>query len=177
MKSFARQLNQGTPASNLLSIFLVFMAASPAAASPAVRLLVSNSHCVLEPCPGSPPFSTAVPSGSRFSIFVVALDSGDSPDQNFAGVVRFSSTDPAATLPAEYTFVPPHRGGQGFSVILRTRGDQTITVTDAAGKLLPGSLVMTVLATKAVPTTSGWMKAGFAVVLAIVGLWFGRPRV
>jgi len=67
-----------------------------------------------------------------FDIAVAALDSGNARDMNFAGRAEFSSSDPLATLPSAYTFVPADNGGKGFFVKLRTPGVQTITVSDPA---------------------------------------------
>src|SRR5262249_48747214 len=44
--------------------------------------------------------------------------------------VRFSSSDPQATLPGSYTFTAGDAGVHTFSATLRTAGSQSITATD-----------------------------------------------
>jgi hypothetical protein len=149
-----------------------------AVAAPAVRLDVSNNPCIAEPCPGTVVVSTVVAAGAPFLIFVAALDSENSRDPNFTGTVNFSSTDKLASLPSSFTFTPANEGSTrgGLVTILRTPGNQTITVTDPTGRVAPGSFVMTVTATESVPTISSWMKAILGVFLAIGGIWLVRLR-
>ncbi|MEP7227807.1 MAG: hypothetical protein ABI785_10635 [Gemmatimonadales bacterium] len=82
-----------------------------------------------------------------------------------------------ATLPPSYTFLPQDMGDRAFTAILRTPGDQTITVTDSTGNLVPGTLVMTVTGiapAQPIPTISGWAKILFFVALALSGIWLIR---
>jgi hypothetical protein len=146
-----------------------------ALAAPAVRLDVSNNPCIAEPCPGTVVVPTTIAAGTPFLIFVAALDAESSRDPDYTGMVVFSSTDPLATLPSSFTFTPANEGGTrgGLAAVLRTIGEQTITVTDAAGKLSPGSFVMTVTGSaESVPTVSGWARILLAMALACVGVWF-----
>jgi hypothetical protein len=53
-------------------------------------------------------------------------------------------SDPSATLPANYSFVAGDGGVKALSAVLRTLGEQTITVSDPGNNLIPGTLVMTV---------------------------------
>jgi hypothetical protein len=55
------------------------------------------------------------------------------------GTVHFSSSDPLAILPKDYTFTPEGNGGHTLPITFRTPGSQTVTISDTAGKLLPGS--------------------------------------
>src|SRR5262249_35842129 len=48
------------------------------------------------------------------------------------GTVSFTSSDPQALLPADYTFTAADHGTHSFSVTLKTAWMQTITVTDTA---------------------------------------------
>jgi uncharacterized repeat protein (TIGR01451 family) len=48
----------------------------------------------------------------------------------YRGTVHFTSSDPQAVLPADYTFVQADAGSHQFSFTLTTLGDQTITITD-----------------------------------------------
>ena len=160
----------------------VALAALPlsAFAAPAIRLIVSNNSCIAEPCPGVPPPPTTIAAGTPFRIYVAALDGKNSTDPTFTGTVTFSSTDALATLPADFSFTPANEGSTrgGLITVLRTPGNQTITVRDVSGQLLPGSFVMTVTdpvsADVPVPTASGWAKLLLASTLAASGVWLAR---
>ena len=88
--------------------------------------------------------SNSVNSGQSFFILVEALDAYGNIDTNYTGTVHFTSSDRSATLPANYTF----KAGVGdayFLVKLRTRGMQTITITDTLHHSISGSLTMDVI--------------------------------
>ncbi len=76
---------------------------------------------------GVPAATTA---GQSFVITLTALNALGGADNLFRDVVHFSSTDPQAVLPADYTFVPGDNGKKTFTVTLATAGTQQITVTD-----------------------------------------------
>jgi hypothetical protein len=90
----------------------------------------------------SGPTSTAA--GSPFSITVQVLDNNNSPVTNYTGTIHFTSTDPNATLPHDYTFTTGSGGDNGVhtfaGVILDTAGTQTITATDKANSATTGSI-------------------------------------
>ena len=63
--------------------------------------------------------------------------------ENFSDGVHFTSTDPLAILPADYTFAWGIYGDAGFhnfTIILKTAGLQTITVTDMSVPSITGTL-------------------------------------
>jgi uncharacterized repeat protein (TIGR01451 family) len=72
------------------------------------------------------------PPGVPFQVTVEAqTHGGGSTILNYNDTVHFTSTDGAATLPADYTFVPStDNGGHTFTVTMGSIGSQTITVTD-----------------------------------------------
>src|SRR4029079_15457991 len=75
-------------------------------------------------------------SSSAFSFTVTALDQFNNTATGYAGTVHFTSSDGAATLPANSTLT----GGVGtFSATLNTAGDQTITATDAVTASITGA--------------------------------------
>src|SRR5262249_49489222 len=121
---------------------LLVVHASAGLGASAVRLILSNDPCLITPCPPTPPPPTVTTSGAVFPIFVLAVDSSPAPDPTFAGTVSFSSSDPLATLPANYTFQPTDLGRKALLAILRSPGTQTIAIT--SGGLTPGILTMTV---------------------------------
>jgi hypothetical protein len=78
-----------------------------------------------------------VPNTSN-GLTVTALDASGVTDGGYRGTVHFTSTDPAAVLPADYTFTQTDGGTHTFSpsqLIWTTPGDQKLTVTDAANSL------------------------------------------
>ncbi len=67
--------------------------------------------------------------GATESLRVTAEDAFGNVAAGYSGIVHFSSTDPAATLPADSTLA----GGAGvFPITLETGGSQTVTATDTA---------------------------------------------
>src|SRR5262249_45533428 len=58
----------------------------------------------------------------------------------YTGTAHFTSTDPVAILPADYTFTAADNGVHTFSgVILRTAGSRSVTASDTASSSLTGS--------------------------------------
>ena len=74
-----------------------------------------------------------VGSGTQFDI---GMATSSNPNHNllsnYQGTVHFTSSDPAAVLPADYTFTFADEGQHHFLATLNTGGQQTITATDAA---------------------------------------------
>ena len=54
---------------------------------------------------------------------------------SYAGTVRLSSSDPGASLPADYTFTPEDAGRHRFSATFKAGGEQTLTVEDVSGTI------------------------------------------
>jgi len=102
-------------------------------------------------------------SGSPFSITVTALDQLGDTATGYTGTVHFTSTDSAATLPADYTFTGGDAGTHTFTltITLNTAGAQTITATD------PG--------TSSITGTSG--AVAVRVPLIGIGAITGTPQV
>jgi hypothetical protein len=90
---------------------------------------------------------SSVQAGVAATVTVTALDAFDNTATGYTGTVDFTSSDPQASLPADYTFTAADGGVHTFSVTLMTPGSQTVTVTDTAN----GSLTDT--ATSQVGTT------------------------
>ncbi|MFC1706634.1 hypothetical protein ACFL59_07415, partial [Planctomycetota bacterium] len=70
--------------------------------------------------------------GDSVNVTVTAVDPFGNVDTGFGDTVRFTSTDPTATLPSDYTFVPGTAGDggmRGFSVTLANAGVQTVAVS------------------------------------------------
>jgi phospholipase C len=98
--------------------------ALPAAAGPAVRLVLT--------APAS------VQSGVALTLNVAAVDATGAAVPGYTGAVRFTSTDGAGLLPADYVYTGAGTGADNgvhsfAPVVLATAGPQTLTVTDGAG--------------------------------------------
>ncbi len=84
-------------------------------------------------------FTVAPGSGTRiagdaFTVTVTAFDAYSNQKTNYAGTIAFTSNDPQATLPGNYTFVGGDNGQHAFTnaVTLKTAGTgKTVTVTDS----------------------------------------------
>ncbi len=74
--------------------------------------------------------------GHAFSFTVTAEDPYNNVATGYAGTVHFTSSDPAASLPANATLT---NGAGTFSVTLKTAGSQTVTATDTASSSLAGA--------------------------------------
>jgi hypothetical protein len=74
---------------------------------------------------------SVIVAGSAGSFTVTALNSDGTTDTNYTGTVHFSSSDPLAVLPVNYTFTAADAGVHTFSAALKTAGTQSITATDA----------------------------------------------
>jgi hypothetical protein len=81
-----------------------------------------------------------------FPVTVQALDASNHADPTYQGTVHFTSTDPLAALPDDYTFTSGDAGAHTFSyVAMFTAGVQTITATDTGDATITGSATVTVL--------------------------------
>jgi Galactose oxidase, central domain/Putative Ig domain len=74
--------------------------------------------------------------GTAFSINITALDASNALVRTYTGTVHFASSDAQAVLPPNS---PLSNGAGTFSAMLKTAASQTITVSDAAGMLTPGT--------------------------------------
>jgi hypothetical protein len=79
--------------------------------------------------------------GSTGSIRVTATDAYGNRIHGYLGTVHFTSTDPAASLPANYTFTAADAGTHVFvaNVILNTAGTWSVTATDTVTVSIKGS--------------------------------------
>jgi hypothetical protein len=82
--------------------------------------------------------------GTPVSVTVQTLDVYNNPVPTYRGTVHFSSSDPAAVLPDDYTFTLNDNGHHTFTIVLNTPGYQTVTVTDVDLPVIFGSTTFTV---------------------------------
>jgi PKD repeat protein len=83
-------------------------------------------------------FPSPVTAGTAGSFTVTALDSSGHVDTGYTGTVHFTSSDPQATLPADYTFTGNDQGVHTFSATLKTAGTQSLTATDSVTTAING---------------------------------------
>src|SRR5262249_45057416 len=99
--------------------------------------------------------------GTPVSFTVTALDSFGNLATSYAGIVRFTSSDPQTStlggLPADYQFNATDVGQHVFTAILFTAGTRTVTVTDTISGFNKGGVVTVV----GQPTTSKLAVLGF----------------
>ena len=77
--------------------------------------------------------------GAAKSFQVTALDANNRIVAAYNGTIHLTSTDAAATLPADYTFVAGDYGRHTLSATFATIGKQTLTATDAADGAILGT--------------------------------------
>ena len=79
--------------------------------------------------------------GAAFNATVTALDPFNNTATGYRGTVHFTSSDGAASLPANYVFTAGDNGVHTFAsgVTLNTVGNQTVTATDTATGSITGT--------------------------------------
>ncbi len=77
--------------------------------------------------------------GAAHNLTVTALDADGYTATGYLGTVHFTSSDPAAALPADYTFTAADAGRHTFSVTLKTVGTRTVTATDKTTASITGT--------------------------------------
>jgi hypothetical protein len=84
--------------------------------------------------------TTTVTAGTAVSVTVTALDAFGNVAITYLGTVHFTSTDPLAVLPADYTFKSTDAGKHTFTVTLKTAGPQSLTCVDTTAPALAATL-------------------------------------
>lgn len=77
-------------------------------------------------------FSSFIAPGIESPLTATVKDANGDIATAFSGTLHFSSSDPLAKLPADYTFTSADQGTHTFDISLGTIGMQSITVFDAA---------------------------------------------
>lgn len=73
---------------------------------------------------------TTVTAGTSLAVTITAIDSAGNTAPSYRGTIHFNSSDPQATLPADYTFTAADNGVHTFTAVLRTAGAQYIAAWD-----------------------------------------------
>jgi len=114
-----------------------------------VELLFSN---VQNECAAGPPvFSMPSPAGGagpsvpfNMTLTIKNSESAIITPVDYRRTVHFTSSDPGATLPADYTFTATDAGVHTFPFTLTILGNQTITVTDTRSSGFTGTTTVNV---------------------------------
>lgn len=95
--------------------------------------------------------------GQPLSVTANALTPSGNPAALFTDTVHFTSSDPHAVLPADYTFTPADSGSHLFSFTLATSGPQTVSITDLQNNSLTSTQPIAVFpaAPSAIAATAG----------------------
>jgi hypothetical protein len=100
--------------------------------------------------------STQVGQGVAYILEVKAVDVNNNLVPNYSGTVHFTSSDGAATLPGDYTFVPAQdRGVHDFLVTFQMLGSQTLTATDTGNSSIKTTVTLQVLKATTISVASG----------------------
>lgn len=83
-------------------------------------------------------FPSTTTAGVPQTFTVTALTANGSVNTGYSGTVHFTSSDPQAVLPANYTFTAADQGVYSFTATLKTAGTQSITVTDTTTGSITG---------------------------------------
>jgi len=84
-------------------------------------------------------FPTSVSAGTSATFTLTAHDAFGNVATGYRGTIHFSSSDPAAVLPTNYTFLAADGGIHSFAATLLTAGTQSLTATDVVTGSLTGS--------------------------------------
>jgi hypothetical protein len=87
---------------------------------------------------------SATAAATPVSAGVTLRDAYGNVATGYRGTVRFTSTDPAAVLPADYTFTATDNGTRSFPVTLNRVGERELRVQDTAVSTLAASVTVTV---------------------------------
>jgi hypothetical protein len=84
-------------------------------------------------------FPGSINVGTAGNFTVTVKDSHGNTATGYTGTVHFTSSDSAATLPANYAFIPGDNGTHTFSATLNTAGAQSITASDTGTSTITGT--------------------------------------
>ncbi len=117
-------------------------------------------------------FPTATTAGVAQTFTATLRDAFGNVASGYTGTVAFSSSDPLAALPANYTFTAADAGKHTFTAALKRAGTQSITVTDTAAPPLTATESGIVVSPAAVTqfaisgSTSVTQGVGFKVMVS-----------
>jgi subtilisin-like proprotein convertase family protein len=109
-----------------------------------VELTGTGAGITVKPAPTAALALSGIPAsvtaGAGQSLTVTARDAAGNIATSYTGTVHFTSTDPLAVLPPDYTFTANDQGVHSFPITLETAGSQALTITDKAAPSLTATL-------------------------------------
>ncbi len=94
----------------------------------------TQSGIVVNPAAGSVLILTSIPpsvvAGANNTVLATIRDPFGNIATGYTGTLAFTSTDPQAGLPTNYTFMATDKGQKSFVVSLKTAGTQSVSVND-----------------------------------------------
>jgi hypothetical protein len=155
--NFSPTTGQSFPVLTAASVSGTFSALSGLGSPPGMVLspIYSSTEVVLQASiSGSPVITSETPNpqpGVPFSVDVSATDGNGVVQTGYRGTVHFTSSDPQASLPPDYTFTAADQGTHRFvnQTTLRTAGLQGLTVNDVTFPAIATSSVQVGAATRA----------------------------
>ena len=132
------------------------------AADTATGTLTGNTSVTVNPAPASMAL-TAPSSGNTgtphaLGITVALRKRDNTLESSYVGAVHFTSNDPSAILPAEYSYTGGDAGMHTFAVAFLTPGAKTVSVTDTGNGSLSATtstINVTAISTFVAPATAG----------------------
>lgn len=106
---------------------------------------------------------TGTTAGAGFAVTVTALDANNRVVSGYTGTLHFSSSDPAAVLPPDYTFTAADSGAHTFTITLKTAGSQSLAATDTSTGSMTGT-ASGITVTPAAATHLGFLQQPTAAV-------------
>jgi hypothetical protein len=84
-------------------------------------------------------FPSSVTAGVAGNVTITAQNADGSINTGYTGAVHFTSSDPQAVLPPDYTFTAADNGVHTFSATLKTAGSQAISAADTSIASMAGT--------------------------------------
>ena len=103
-----------------------------------------QTDCVATPAQFQISGGLTLSTGQQFDMPATLQSDSGAANVGYTGTVHFTSTDPLAILPADYTFNFADAGFHRFIATLKTAGTQSITMTDTKLPLVTGKANYTV---------------------------------
>lgn len=124
-----------------------------------------------------------LPNSATAGASIMGTLSVNNPLKVYTGTMKFTSTDPQATLPANYTFTTANAGTQTFAFTLKTAGPQCVTATDTSDPTVSSTACVNVTASTAAKVaifsgnnqTANVGTAYLQHLIALVTDAFGNP--
>jgi hypothetical protein len=123
-----------------------------------VREESSVTHFKVEAKPSGRGSGATMSAGRPILVTVSALDSANSVVRTYAGTITFSSSDPHASVPTDYSFTLADAGKHTFTLTLRTAGPHTLTVRDTANATVTGTVKVRVTAGRGLGPGETWSQ-------------------